>query len=215
MTTNGPKSFDQPIRTKSSILADTPMKGDFVSARRAVGQFAHVFQKASGAASVQLVMTTTGRGLNSPRYAWTFDQVVWRESEVRLLDRLSASKEPVFLVDYSVITESFRLEAGANSFSLARYEAANVVGSFEGSPTYPHKAWIEGTEKTVVTGTPADSSEVRVNGIAVETAGSTAGDLLEVRYYPAYQVIVFAGNPTQFQDHQDQVRSVELWEVGT
>lgn len=179
----------------------------------AAGQ-AHYFVTGNGRAGVQLGYTAQGSSLIPQGYTWVQVQQLGNESEARLIDRITRSGEAVLWVPMTVETEVFTLAGGgAESFTLARSEARAVEPLFPAVAQYPNKAWVDGVEKTVVTGTPADSSEVQVTGTTVATTGAVAGQRLEVRYYPAFSVVA-RQSAFRFVDGFDQTRAVELLEVG-
>lgn len=214
MSTSPTRFADQPSGSLYPMLAGTTFaRLPFEREESAAGQ-AHYLVTGAGGAGVQLGYVAQGSSLIPQRYTWVQVQQLCNETEARLIDRLTRSGEAAIWVPMVVETEVFTLAGGgAESFSLARSEARAVEPLFPATAQYPNKAWIDGTEKTVVTTTPADSSEVQVTGTTVATTGAVAGQQLEVRYYPAFTVVA-RQSAFRYVDPFNQQRAVELLEVG-
>lgn len=214
MTANSPARFVQPIGTRAPLLAGEQFsRTAFERVDSAAGQ-AHYLVTGAGRAAIQYGYTSSGSSIVPQLYTWVQTQQLGRESEVRLIDRLSRSDESVLWVPMTVETEVFTLSGGgAESFKLARSEARAAEPLFPAVAQYPNRAWISGSEKTVVTTTPADSSEVQVHGTTVAVTGAVAGQRLEVRYYAAYSVVVRQSAAYSFADQFNQSRAFEFLEV--
>lgn len=104
------------------------------------------------------------------------------------LKALAGRGRPFWLIDFDYEPETFSAGPELETFRLPRATAASTWASFPG--TYPIVATLNDVAQTVISaGTPA-SGEVKVLGSTVSTPGLVNGDLLVVRYVPAYWVVI-------------------------
>ncbi len=143
----------------------------------------------SGRTLVQLPYLDSGQGeTHGAHYRFRFQARAEDLGEDGWRALLSAlhSPPPFYLVDSDAETIVFAAGPELANFTLPRPTAVSVWTEFA-ALAIPARAWLAGTELVEVSGAPG-AGEFRISGSTVEIAPATAGQLLEVRYYPAYQV---------------------------
>lgn len=212
---SGPANFSQPIQAQSVVI-DGVVYDEIPDLKKSpTSAGAHIFEMADASRNVQIPFLELAESISPQWYEFAWTQQADLEAEWFAVDALRASARIVWLVPYTVEVEVFRLAAGANTMRLARPIAPSQYSSFEVG-LYPDKAFLNGVEQTVVGTSPPSASEITVGATAdgddVETPTVSAGDLLEVRYYPAYSV-VFPNLEESHPRFNDRVRSVTAVEV--
>lgn len=149
---------------------------------------ANIIGVASGVSFLQHNFEGDDRS-NSPTYfQWSFLAEADDESEWDALE--AAVGNVLWFVSYQVVREQWTVAAGANSLTLARPIASAKEPLFEAG-AFPNKAYLNGVAQTIVdTGAPS-VGEISINptsGTAVVTPALSAGDVLAIKYYPAFPV---------------------------
>jgi hypothetical protein len=99
-------------------------------------------------------------------------------------------------IDYDVETECFVVAGGSETFSLIRPTAVSIYTSFN-TAAYPAVALLDGVSQTVVSNGTPSSGEVSLSASTVVVPSDvTAGQLLELRYYPSYTVMAVPAGPS-------------------
>jgi hypothetical protein len=118
------------------------------------------------------------------RFRWT--QEAFSEDDWAAIIAACYGAPPFYLIDFDAETVVSVAGPELVSFTLPRPTAVSVWPGFVGAGL-PARAWLGGVELTAVLVSPA-AGEFRISGSTVEIAAATAGQVLQVRYYPAYQV---------------------------
>lgn len=173
---------------------------------------AQLLEMANGSVVIQLPFTDVG-GAENPAYReFRFDQVGVVEADwYDAVDDLLALGQSQWFIPYTVETEAFVAFGGQTTFSLTRPTAVSQYVSFD-TVEFPARAFLNGTEQTVISsGTPA-AGEVKIVSAAITTPALVAADRLVVRYYPAYAVVL-SNPPLDAPAYNDINRSVQLIET--
>jgi hypothetical protein len=167
---------------------------------------------ADGRTVLQVHYRGTGDPVISGAYRWPFDlRPADDEEEHYRLRALAKLGRPVSLIDWEYEIEVFVAGDSLSSFTLPRPTAKSQWGGFPAGE-YPTAAYVNGAAQAVVEVAPG-AGEVQIVGSAVTTPALTAGDRLEVRYIPWYQVGV-GPLARSLAAHNVYVVSGELLEVG-
>jgi hypothetical protein len=111
--------------------------------------------------------------------------------------------------------EPFLAGVSLSAWVLPRPTALSILdaGDHPDVTSYPILAWLDGVEQDVIaTGTPG-TGEVKVVGRDVTTPTLTAGQLLVVRYVPAYYVAVTQYGPQRLDAYNQLTKSAVLTEL--
>lgn len=126
------------------------------------------------------------------------------------LKALAGRGRPFWLIDFDYEPETWSAGPQLETFRLPRATAASTWASFPA--TYPIVATLNDVAQTVISaGTPA-SGQVKVLGSTVSTPGLVNGDLLVVRYVPAYWVVI-TEIPQTYRGSNDLTREITMVEV--
>ncbi len=185
----GPADFVQPLYGERPILDGVVLDAAVALRRSPVASAASLLEMFDGSTVIQLDYHGPGEPENAAYYQWEWtqraaDEVVWN-----LIERVRARGRPVWFVPYDIVMDLFRASAGQTAFSLRRFRAKDKAPSFD-DVAFPAKAFRNGTEQTIVATAPT-AGQVQIVGKAVTTPSLGAGDELEIRYYPAYPVVLF------------------------
>lgn len=175
---------------------------------------AHLLQHASGDVTLQIDYRADVDPATLDRYEFTFplratDQTNWWN-----LERVRKGGRRVYLVTFDAEEEVFDVGVSLAAFRLPRPPASSVLSvvTFPDLASVPILAWLDDVEQDVISsGTPAEG-EVKVVGRDVTTPTLTAGQVLRIRYVPAYLVAVSAlpQRLSQFNALDRQVTLSEL-----
>lgn len=143
-------------------------------------------------------------------YAFKFQQRAVTEEAWWKFKQLASRGRPFWLIDYDYEPETFSAGPELETFRLPRATAASTWASFPA--TYPHVAFLNDASQTVVTAGTPTTGEIKILGSTVSTPGLVSGDLLVVRYVPAYWVVI-TGIPQSFAGSNDLTRSIEMVEA--
>jgi hypothetical protein len=186
---SGPEGWAQPQGGKP-IFDDVVFSGASPIRRTPVTGGAHRLLMWDGGSVIQRPFLATARSQAPQFYEFTWDQDGAVEAEWRIVERARALGDRVDLIPMLTESEVFLCAAGANTFTLTRPTAKSASTSFN-STTFPNAALLDGVAQTIVeTGTPA-TTEIDIQTSTVITPSDiTAGQILEIIYYPAYSVLV-------------------------
>jgi hypothetical protein len=143
-------------------------------------------------------------------YRWPLDLQADTEAGWFLLESCSKRGAAVELIDFDYEVESFTAGPSTTSFILPRPTASSAWAGFPTSE-YPTQAYVNGVAQTVVESAPG-AGEVQVVGRNVTTPALSNGDVLEIHYVAAFQVVV-PPLPTRLARFGDLVMTVELTEA--
>lgn len=114
-------------------------------------------------------------------------------------------------IDYGYETDVWVAGTEVTAFTLTRNPAEVEWAGFPTSE-YPKRSFVNGVEQTVVSGSSPSAGQVALSGRTLTTVGLSVGDVLELRYVPAYQVVV-SELPVSLAGSNDLVASGEIREV--
>jgi hypothetical protein len=141
----------------------------------------------SGRTLVQVPYLDAGQAETHGAYwRFRFSQEAFDEDDWRHLLAICHGPQPVYLIDFDAEPAVFVAGPALASFALPRPTAVSVWPGFA-AVALPARAWLDGVELAETSAAPG-AGEFRISANAVETATLTAGQVLDVRYYPAYQV---------------------------
>lgn len=141
----------------------------------------------SGRSLVQVPYLDAGQAeAHGAYYRFRFAHDAYEEEDWYALLAIAKGPQPVYLIDYDTEPEVFIAGPELDSFTLPRPTAVSVFPGFAAAGLGA-RAFLDGVELDEVAGAPG-AGEFRLTASAVEVATLTAGQVLEVRYYPAYQV---------------------------
>lgn len=173
---------------------------------------ASVIRMADGRGLVQVPYLDPGKAEGrSAFYRFAFRHEALAEDDWWKLLAAAKGPAPLDLIDFGAEVEVFVAGPELASFTLPRPSAVSVWPSFP-VLAYPSRAFLDGVELTEVTTAPA-ATEFRLTGSLVEVATLTAGQVLGVRYYPAYSVAAESVPAQRLQAHQQLDAEVVLVEA--
>lgn len=164
-----------------------------------------------GRTAIQGIWRGQGEASIGGAYRWPFTIQARSEDESYKLRALAKTPRAVGFIDWEYEVEVFVAGDSLTSFILPRSTASSQWGSFPTSE-YPTKAFLNGTEQTVVATAPS-AGEVQIVGADVTTPTLNVNDILEIRYIPWYTVVVgqISRSLARFNDY---VLTGEILEVG-
>lgn len=164
-----------------------------------------------GRTAIQGIWRGQGEASIGGAHRWPFVIQARYEAESYKLRALAKTPRVAGFIDWEYEVEVFVAGDTLTSFILPRPTASSQWGSFPTSE-YPTRAFLNGTEQTVVATAPG-AGEVQIAGTAVTTPTLTAGDILEIRYVPWHRVVV-GPISRSVQRYNDLLLSGEILEVG-
>lgn len=207
--TDGPAFFVQPLREDDPVLDGVVLEG--VPFREAaLGAGASLLEMWDGSRVIQIDYRAQADPVNPLYKQWSFVQQATIEAQWLKVAEVHAFALPVWWVPYTAVTEAFIAADSQTSCTLRRPTAISKYTSFD-ETTYPPRAWLNGTEQTIVTGAPS-AGEIKISVQTVTTPALAANDKLLIRYYPAYAVLV-ADFDEDFGGHNALLRQVVLFEA--
>jgi len=193
-----PVNWAQPRFAESPRLDGSPLSHYILTDadKRVVLGAPSIFRMASGIAVIQRPFVEDSQSELVRFYEWELDQEGGSyEGDWNAVTQKMARGASVTWIDFDVETEAFVLAGGSESFTLQRPTAVSVYTSFD-TTSYPNVALLDGTAQTVVTTGSPTSGQVSVSGSTVVVPSTvTAGQLLELRYYPSYNVVAMPSGP--------------------
>ena len=188
MADGGPVEFAQPLYADPPILDGVALPEAFATTR--TPQRGHV--NILGTADLGSIVQVSYRGaitpLASAYYQWGWAQRASDESGWLTVGGVISRGRPVWWVPHDTVIESFISAEGATTFTLGRFLAEAKEPLFD-TVSFPHVVLLNGVIQTIVPSSPS-AGEVSLSGKTVTTPALVVGDVLEVRYYPAYAVIM-------------------------
>jgi hypothetical protein len=141
----------------------------------------------SGRTLVQVPYLDSGQSETHGAYwRFRFQAEAFDEGDWGHLQASCHAPQPLDLIDFDAETATFVAGPELASFTLPRPTAVSVWAGFAGAGLAA-RAWLDGAELAETASAPG-AGEFRITASAVEVATLTAGQVLAVRYYPAYQV---------------------------
>lgn len=188
---HGPSEFVQPYRSRPPILDGVELGFLSQSVEKVpLGASVFPFTMGDGRGVVQSVARTIDDSEAPVSWQWTIPDQATSEADWQQIEAVQARARVVSWIPYDYETEVFVLAAGARTITLRRPTAVSVYPTFAVG-TYPDSVTINGVAATIVgTGTPT-TGQVRLEAAELEVPSDTAaGDVLVLRYYPAYRVLL-------------------------
>ncbi len=184
----GPSSFVQPLYADPPILDGVQLSQAFAATRVPQKGHVNVLGTADLGTIVQIVYRGSVTPLGSAYYQWAWSQRASDETGWLAVQTVISRSRPVWFVPHDIVTESFEAAASQTSFTLGRYIANAKEPLFDNTSNI-HRVLLDGVVQTLVASGPS-AGEAVIPGKTVTTPALTVGQKLEVRYYPAYAVIL-------------------------
>lgn len=171
------------------------------------------YQTADGGTGHQVhLVDDTGKYPNTVMaYRWPLTFQAREEGTWYWLLSVSRRGQAVSWIDYGYESDVWVAGTELASFTLTRTPAEDEWAGFP-SADYPKRAFVNGVEQTVVSGSSPSAGQVALSGRTLTTTGLSVGDVLELRYVPSYQVVV-SELPTSLAGSNDLTASGEIREV--
>lgn len=202
---------ESPVFGSLPILDGVQLSSMYFPVQRTPSGGAHLLEHANGAVTVQIPYYGGDQPLAKDRYEFTLNFDARDEATWWMLERTRKRREPVYFVSFDQEEELFRAGVSLTAFELPRPLASSVV-THDDLDDYTTLAWLDDVAQDVIsTGTP-NAGEVKVVGRDVTTPTLTAGQVLRIRYLPAYYVMV-ADLPQTLAGFNDLSRQATLVEV--
>lgn len=171
---------------------------------------ANVIGMEDGSMVVQPEFRNNDLAENQRNHTFKVPQRAVSEAAWWKLKALASRGRPFWLIDFDYEMETFSAGPELETFRLPRATAASTWASFP--TTYPIVATLNDVAQTVISsGTPA-TGEVKVLGSTVSTPGLVNGDLLVVRYVPAFWVVI-TEIPQTYRGSNDLTREITMIEA--
>lgn len=166
----------------------------------------------SGRTLIQVPHLDSGQAeAHGAYYRFRFSQSAYDEDDWYTLLAIAKGPQPVYLIDYDVEPESFVVGPELASFTLPRPTALSIFPGFAAAGL-SSRAFLDGVELDETSSAPG-AGEFRLAGSTLEIATATAGQRLDVRYYPAFQVAAEAIPARTVAGYQDVSAEVVLVEA--
>lgn len=203
---------ESPIYGTAPILDGVPWSGLPRPLRKVPSGAAHVLQHASGDVTLQLDYRDAVDPDGDSHYSWPLVVQAREEAIWWLIERLWKSRRIVYWIPWGQEEESFTAGVSLDTFRLPRIPAS-AVSDHPDVGSYPTLAWVDDVAQTVIaSGTPG-AGEVKVVGRIVTTPALTVGQVLRIRYAPAYEVALTECGAEEVSQFNEVSRPVTLTET--
>lgn len=165
---------------------------------------ANVLIAFSGTATVQLDYRGGDHPETFQHFQWPIEVQAGVEADWYLLGKLARKGWPVYFIDFGPEQEVFVAGVELTDFILPRPTAKSIMTGFP-SGVYPVQAFLNEVAQTVIESGSPSAGEVKVVGAAVTAPTLSDGDELEIRYVPAYSVVV-SDLGDSYDDYNNKVR---------
>ncbi len=191
MSPVGPEAFaSQPLLGEPYVIDGLRLTAALPIQKVPFSVGTNVIGGAQGNFATQSVFVQQKSSQNPQFYQFSVAHQLDEEAEFRKWEGVQGLGRAVWFIPYMVETEVFVLVAGANLKILRRYVAEAAFPSFETS-LYKHVVDIDDTLQTVVSGAPsAGEVQFKNNNEVLTGTGPAAGQIMTVRYYGAYAVLI-------------------------
>lgn len=212
MTQPGYAYFEEsPVFGSLPLLDGVQLSSMYFPVTKTPSGGAHLLEHMNGDVTVQIPYYGSTEPLGKDRYEFGLNFDSRDEATWWLLERTRKRREPVYFVSFDQEEELFVAGVSLDAFTLPRPLASSVV-THAALDDYTPLAWLDDVAQDVVdTGTP-NSGEVKIVGRDVTTPTLSAGQVLRIRYVPAYYVMV-AELPQTLAGYNDLARQATLVEV--
>lgn len=190
---SGPINFTQPLHAEAIILDGIQLDGAMAYTRQTRGAAVSVLETVNRGSIIQMRYTEAGASLVGGYYNFSWNHRAEDEASWNVIRSVINRGRSVWMVTYDTAFEAFEAAAADTEFTLRRPIADTTKAPPFDPLNFKNEVYLDGVAQTIVT-TPPGAGEVTISERTVTTPALSGGEVLEVRYYPAYAVFLPDGN---------------------